>query len=125
MKHSIVLLSLVLAGLPLTACVEDGYDDGLGGYYAYDGYYDGYYGPIYDGYWGSNGYFYYRRSEQDRHYRQGDHDHFRRGGDIPQGRPFNPMQGNTRPPHGARMPHFDSGRRGGSHQGERPDRNHP
>ena len=84
MKRSIILLSLALVGLPFAGCVEDGYDNGLGGYHAYDGYYDGYYGSIYDGYWGRNGYFHYRRSEQDRHYQQGDHDHFRHGGDMPQ-----------------------------------------
>jgi hypothetical protein len=41
----------------------------------YDGYYDGAYGTIYDGYWGDNG-FYYRTSQNDR-YRRADATHFR------------------------------------------------
>ena len=116
MKRSIVVLSLVaLAALPLTACVGDGYDGGLyvGAVFPFDGYYDDYYGSIYDGYWGSNGYFYYRRGEHDRAYIQGNRDHFRRGGDIPGGR-FHPIQGTTRPQQGARMPHFNGH---GGHRG--------
>ena len=117
MKHSIVALGLVLACLPLTACVEDGYGSGfaVGVAYPYDGYYDDYYGPIYDGYWGSDGYFYYRGSDHDRHFMRGDRSHFRRGGEMPQGGGFHAMQGNTRPPQGAHMPHFNGGRGGGSH----------
>ena len=114
MKRSTIALSLVLAGLPLTACVGDGYY-GDGGAYAYDGYYDDYYGPIYDGYWGNDGYFYYRSNGQDHHYRQGDRNHFRRSSEAPQGNGFHSIQGNTQPPQGAHMPHFDGGRGGRSH----------
>lgn len=119
MKRSLVGLSLALAALPLTACVDDGYGYGgvrVGHGYVYDGYYDGYYngyyGPIYDGYWGNNGYFYYRRDQSERRYRRGDRDHFRRSGEHPGGN-FRPMQGKTRPPEGARMPHLDRGGRTG------------
>ena len=114
MKRSIFVLSLALAAMPLTGCVDDGYGPGrigIGVAYTYGGYYDDYYGPIYDGYWGTNGRFYYRRSERERRYRQGDRDHFRRGDDAHPGGSFRPMQGNTRPPRGARMPHFDSSSR--------------
>lgn len=43
---------------------------------AYDGFYDGYYGPFYDGYWASDGFFYYRRGDHDRFERDRD-GHFR------------------------------------------------
>lgn len=111
MRRSMVVLSLALSALPLTACVEDGYGYGslyVGSAYPYSGYYDDYYGPIYDGYWGTDSYFYYRRSEQDRSYRRGDREHFRRGGEIPNGR-FHPLEGNTHPQQGTRMPRFDGG----------------
>jgi hypothetical protein len=66
----------------------------------YDGYYDGYYGPVYEGYWGDTGVFYYRSSDNDR-WRQGDGRHFRR--DAAPG--FNHIHGMThvaprRPPPG-------------------------
>jgi hypothetical protein len=128
MKRSIVALGFALAALPLTACVDDGYGRGrigIGVAYTYDGYYDEYYGPIHDGYWGTNGRFYYRRSERERGYRQGGRDHFRRGGDVHPGGRFRPMQGTTRPPRGARMPYFDSSRRSEHDQGRGPSRDHP
>lgn len=116
MKRSIIMLSLALSALPLTACVEDGYTYGgvyMGSGYPYDGYYDGYYGSIYDGYWGTNGYFYFRLYEHDRNYRRGDRNHFRRPGDhIPHDR-FRPMQGHARPQPGTRMPKFGGDRGGG------------
>ena len=100
MKRSIVVLSLALAALPLTACVDDGY-------------------------WGTNGLFFYRSSERKRSYRQGGRDHFRRGGDVQPGGRFRPMQGNTRPPRGARMPHFDSTGSKEDHQGRGSNRDRP
>jgi hypothetical protein len=65
MKKTLALLALSLSVTTLAACVDDGYGYGGGvaygpGPYAYDGWYDGAYGPIYDGYWGSDNYFYYR-----------------------------------------------------------------
>jgi hypothetical protein len=50
------------------------YEPGPGPYYGggayvvgepigYDGFYDDYYGPFYDGYWARDGYFYYRHGE--------------------------------------------------------------
>ncbi|HWA00378.1 MAG TPA: hypothetical protein VG841_08690 [Caulobacterales bacterium] len=66
------LAAVALASaLSATACAEYGYG---GGYY--DAYYDNYYGPVYDGYWRSN-YFYYRTAptavfviDRDRHFRR-------------------------------------------------------
>jgi hypothetical protein len=43
----------------------------------YDAYYDGFYGPIYDGYWGDDGVFIYQTSEGG-HWVRGDATHFRR-----------------------------------------------
>jgi hypothetical protein len=57
----------------------------------YDGYYDGYYGQIYDGYWGDNGVFFYRTGEGGR-WSRGDTTHFRR--DAAPG--FNHIHGTAR-----------------------------
>ena len=43
----------------------------------YDGWYDDYYGPIYDGYWRGNVFFF--RDRDDRPFRRDDGRHFRRG----------------------------------------------
>lgn len=121
MTRSIIALAMGLAALSLTACAEDGYGYGYGGIgypgVAYNGYYDGYYGPIYDGYWGNNGSFYYRLNEHDRRFRRGGRDHFHRPGNRPGDR-FHPMRGNTRPPQGVHAPNYPGhqsrpGRRGG------------
>ena len=111
MKRSLILLSLALAPLSLTACAEDGdYQGGYaGGGLAYDGYYDGFYGPVYDGYWGGDGYFYYRHGEGENRYVRGDRDHFRHGGDNP-GQNFQPMHGNFTPRQGMYTPHFHGAR---------------
>jgi len=81
MKPALLVLS---AALVLSACADDyyGYGGGYGAYgigdngytgygypnYGYNGYgsypgtvyYDGYYAPYASGYWGGNGYYYYR-----------------------------------------------------------------
>ena len=115
MNHRLILPALcALATVStLSACTE-GYGAGVGWGpepYAYEGYYDGYYGPIQDGYWGDDGVFWYRSSDHDRHYRRGDVQHFRH--DMPganpstSGRPYQHFQGNiASPPPGTRMPHF-------------------
>jgi hypothetical protein len=75
---------------------EPGY--GPGPVVEYDGWYDGYYGPIYDGYW-NGGVFWYRTGNGGR-WRRGDPGHFRR--DAAPG--FNHIHGQMRgrPP---RNPH--------------------
>lgn len=117
MKKTIALVMLTLSTVPLAACVDDGYG-GVGvasygpGPYSYDGWYDGYYGPIYDGYWGSDNYFYYRHGNGDRGYMRGDRGHFRR--DTPQGQHnYQPLHGTMTPGQGMRMPHFPRGGGGG------------
>jgi hypothetical protein len=63
--------AVLAATLMASACAS--YDDGRGygnRHYArtsvsvgyYDGWYDGHYGPVHDGYWGDDRFFYYRAS---------------------------------------------------------------
>jgi len=111
-------LSILAAGAALAAlsACNEGYGTEVGwgpSGYAYDGWYDGYYGPVYEGYWGDDGGFWYRGNAGDHHWRRGDGTHFRRdqpmaGVNTPQhdARPFQHFGGtiNTRP--SGRMPHF-------------------
>jgi len=62
------------AALMLASCAGPGYVGGGG--VAYDGFYDDYYGPIYDGYWGDGGVFFYR-SHPHGHYVRDRGGHFR------------------------------------------------
>lgn len=137
MKPPITLLAACAAGLTLTGCADTGYGFGMGygsggyypssygyGAYPYDGWYDGYYGPIYDGYWGSDGYFYYRSNQRNHHYRRGDAGHFRRQHDgRGNGQGWHEMRGTLHYRQGAQMPNFprqhDRGDRGdrGHHRG--------
>jgi hypothetical protein len=115
MKRAWTGAILALASLPLAACAGTygGVEYGPGPY-AYDGYYDGYYGPIYDGYWGGDGAFYYRHGAGDRGFVRGDNAHFRH--DAPQGgQNFQQMHGSFTPGRGMHMPHFNNG--GGGHPG--------
>ncbi|WP_338467703.1 hypothetical protein RXV95_03870 [Novosphingobium sp. ZN18A2] len=121
MKRAITLVALAGASLALSGCMGTGYGVGLGyssgygggyypsgygyGAYPYDGWYDGYYGPIYDGYWGNDGYFYYRSSRDQRDYRRGDNHHFRRQHEGRE-RGYHEMRGTLRYDRDARMPSF-------------------
>lgn len=52
----------------LTACAEGpgyGYPPYPVAAVGWDGYYDDYYGPFYDGYWGADGAYYYRGNAHD------------------------------------------------------------
>ena len=71
------LMIALCAALPIAAggCATTGYGYG-GGPYAFDGYYDDFYGPVYDGYWGDDGFFYYRGHAEDRRFVRGDAAHF-------------------------------------------------
>lgn len=109
-KRLIVVLCAAVSALPLTACAG-GYGYGGGAYagspYAYDGFYDDYYGPIYDGYWGDDGGFYYRRGGNDRRFVRGDPAHFSRSNN--QSGHFHPIRGSMTPGAGMHMPHFGGG----------------
>ena len=116
MKRFILLTGIAASALALSACADDHYRGrvalGWEQPYAYDGYYDGYYGQIHDGYWGDDGSFYYRSGDGEREYHRGDGDHFRRENNG-EGR-YQHFQGSIQTrPEGARMPHFglDSRRR--------------
>lgn len=86
--RSLMLAPLALAVLPLSGCADDyGYHRGYVGYRAYPvyyGWYDGFYGPVYDGYWGEGGYYYYRMNRHDR-WRRDDDRHFRAEANQPAG----------------------------------------
>lgn len=122
MKRSITLLALPLA-LGLSACASDGYygeygtSVGWGSPYAYNGWYDGYYGPIYDGYWGRDGFFYYRSAPGARAFVRGDRNHFRRDAPPPGGR-YQEFRGNFQPRRDYHMPNYPHG--GGPRGGGRP-----
>ncbi len=57
------------------AARTDGYGYVANGPY-YDGYYDDYYGPVEEGFWGPDGYFYY--GDHDHNFHRGEPAHFRR-----------------------------------------------
>jgi hypothetical protein len=61
---------------------------------AYDDFYDDYYGPIYDGYWGGDGFYY--RSQAGGGFHRDDGQHFRR--EAAQG--FHRIGGTAHVPHG-------------------------
>lgn len=114
MRKMLIALCAALPALSLGGCAA-GYGGGYGrvdyagGPYGYDGYYDDFYGPIHDGYWGSDGFFYYRGGANERRFRRGDPGHFRR--DPGPGDRFHAMRGSIAPGPGMRMPHFSGGRR--------------
>ena len=108
MKRPLILACLAASTLSLTAC-HDGYGSRVAvgwSSYPYYGWYDGFYGPIYDGYW-VDSIFYFRRSPQDRAFRRGDPLHFRRGTVRPPDSRFRRFEGTLRPPpQGTSMPRF-------------------
>ncbi len=126
MKRVALALSALVPIVALSAC-DDGY--GYGGYgggiayasrpYAYNGYYDGFYGPIFDGYWGTDNFFYYRRGDRDRRFYRGDRDHFDR--ERGRGDNWREMRGSFTPQRGYQMPYF-GGDRSERHGGRGRDR---
>jgi len=99
----------VAAGATLTSgCADDIY--GRGGLtwssHPYYGWYDNYYGPFYDGYWGTDGYFWFRLHEGEGRFRRDESRHFRRENSSGSDR-FHRFEGTMQPPRdGARMPRF-------------------
>jgi hypothetical protein len=118
MKRLLLALCMALPALSVAGCYDDGYygPGYASGPYGYDGWYDDYYGPVYDGYWGVDGYFYYRGSDHDRHFRRGDGSHFRH--DQGGAGHFHPMRGALNPGTGMHMPNFGGhAPGGGDHRG--------
>lgn len=121
MKNFMALAGVAAAALSLGGCADEIYAGGgnWNGPVAYDGWYDGYYGDVYDGYWGSDGYFYYRHGGSDRRYYRGDRHHFAHGDTAPGGN-YHHFQGSIdSQPQGVRMPHWNGGgmRGGDGHDG--------
>lgn len=98
------------AAAGLSACADYYGGAGVGyGYNDYDDlYYDNYYGPVSEGYWDSDGWYYYR-DRTTRRYRRDDGRHFRR--DAANGYQSSRMRRGR-----------DSNR--GSRRNDRPDRDH-
>ncbi|HEY0107834.1 MAG TPA: hypothetical protein VGB91_17255 [Rhizomicrobium sp.] len=68
------------AAMLLGACAYDHHGDRVvAGIDYYDGYYDGYYGAFDDGYWGTDGAFYYSDTH-DHSWHRDDAHHFRHDG---------------------------------------------
>ncbi|MEJ0044657.1 MAG: hypothetical protein WDM81_21650 [Rhizomicrobium sp.] len=86
------LPALLAAGavIFLSACANDVGVAGGGDYF--DGYYDGYYGPFDDGYWGTDGFYYYSDGH-DHSWHRDSGNHFRH---APAGG-FNHVHGSGRP----------------------------
>jgi len=61
----------LLAGCETRVPIRGGVAVAGGDYY--DGYYDGYYGPFDDGYWGTDGFFWFRGSDRTFHRDEGHH----------------------------------------------------
>ncbi len=122
MKRLLLATAILLPAFALSAC-DNGFGYGgtsvgvgyAGSPYAYDGYYDGFYGPIYDGYWGNDQNFYYRRGDGERRFYRGDQGHFDR--ERARGENFRPMHGSFTPQRGMRTPHFGGGQAGGGRAG--------
>jgi hypothetical protein len=74
---------IALAALTLLAGCETRQNVGVGvaagGPDYYDGYYDGFYGPFDDGYWGNDGFFWYRGGDRGFHRDEGHHFQHRAG----------------------------------------------
>jgi len=79
MKSWVYLAALAAAGALLAGCASGPYGPGPGPgvdvAVGYDGYYDGFYGPIYDGYW-RDGHFWWR-DRVDHPFRRDNDGHFR------------------------------------------------
>ena len=77
MKAFMTML-VVAAALGLGACASKGtYGPSYGGAAWQSGWYDNYYGPIRDGYWGPSGLFFFRTGSEDGYHRDL-YNHFRR-----------------------------------------------
>ena len=77
MKAFITML-VAAAALGLGACASEGaYGSANGGAVWHTGWYDNFYGPVYDGYWGPSGLFYFRTTADDAYHRDL-YRHFRR-----------------------------------------------
>ncbi|THD58628.1 hypothetical protein [Phenylobacterium sp.] len=79
MKKLLIILAATTAigGAGLAGCASDGHHYFGGGGGGYDAYYDDFYGPYVDGYWGDDGVFMFRHERGGEFARDESH-HFRR-----------------------------------------------
>lgn len=96
MSIKTILVSIAAAALLCSCAEEYGYGYGPDVAVAYNGYYDDYYGPIYDGYWEGDA-FYYRPSAGGS-FRRDEGQHFRH--EAASG--FHPVRGTAHKPRGER-----------------------
>jgi hypothetical protein len=84
------LVGAISAGLLISGCTSEGgpHRDYVAAGVDYDGFYDDYYGPYADGYWGPDDYFYFSAGSG-RPFRRDDDHHFRH--DAASG--FHPVHG--------------------------------
>jgi len=78
MQHLRLYFASAVSLFLLAGCADDLYAHRhVHGAADYDLFYDDYYGPVVDGYWGDDGFFYYR-DRLDHPYRRDDGHHMRR-----------------------------------------------
>lgn len=112
MKGTLAAIALAFVATLPSACAGDTYGRGIVSWtsYPYHGWYNGFYGPFHDGYWGTDGYFYFRLLAEDRFYRRDRARHFRREA-VHGNSAFRRFDRNlTPPPRGTRMPSFPRSR---------------
>ena len=112
MKGTLAAIALAFVATLPSACTGDTYGRGIVSWtsYPYHGWYNGFYGPFHDGYWGTDGYFYFRLLAEDRFYRRDRARHFRREA-VHGNSAFRRFDRNlTPPPRGTRMPNFPRSR---------------
>lgn len=118
MKRTVAAIALGLAATLPSACANDIYGRGVVSWssYPYYGWYDGFYGPFYDGYWGTDGFFYFRLTIGDTVFRRDRERHFRREAVRNNARFQRFERTFSPPPRGTRMPNFPHKR--GARQGQ-------
>ena len=70
------LIATAATAILLSGCAYSPYSAEAGVAYAVPAYYDGFYGPYWDGYWGGDGFFYFY-DVHERHFHRDDGHHFR------------------------------------------------
>jgi len=110
MKRSLILIALACGSVSLAGCVRDygGYEADVGWRsYPYSVWYDNHYGRLYDGYWGTDGFFYFRLFVNDRNYRRAAPGHVFRDRPPQRRDDFRRYDGHSRrPPTGTDMPYY-------------------
>ena len=101
-------VALAIAGGLTASCEDTVYGRGVMTWSSHPdyGWYDSYYGPFHDGYWGTDGLFWFRLNDRDRDYRPDRDRHFRHDNDRADPRFQRFDRSMTPPPRGTPMPRF-------------------